>query len=308
MGVDGLHIEIGKGRVGILGGRRAGDGEAGELVVDDLEVFDGVGAAGCVGHIDEMEQEAGALDVAEELGAEAGAEVGAFDESGHVGDDIGELIGLLADGDNAEVGLEGGEGVVGDFGPGGRDARNEGGFAGVGVADESDVGEQLEDEAVVALFAGAAELVLAGGLVDGGGEVLVAASAASAFGDHYAFIGGFKIMNQLARVLVVEGGADGNLEGDGAAVESGAVGAEAVFAALGFVLGVVAEMDESVVALRTGHDDVAAAAAVAAGGTAAGHEFFAAEGHAAIAAVAGFYANFGFIDEHLSEVRGKVQG
>ena len=229
----------------------------------------------------------------------------ALDEAGHVGHDEGLDIGLLADGDDAQVGFESSEGVVGDLGLGCGDARNQRGFAGVGVADQADVGQQLEFKAIEALFAGAAQLVLARSLVDRSGEVLVAASAASAFGDHYAFIGGFKIMNQLARVLVVEGGADGDLEGDGAAVESGAVGAEAVFAALGFVLGVVAEMDESVVALRTGHDDVAAAAAVAAGGTAAGHEFFAAEGHAAIAAVAGFYANFGFIDEHLSEVRGK---
>jgi hypothetical protein len=49
------------------------------------------------------------------------------------------------------------------------------------------------------------------------------------------------------------------------------------------------------------HEDVAAAAAVAAGGTAAGDELFAAEGHAAVAAVAGFDANFGFIDEHSRE-------
>ena len=86
----------------------------------------------------------------------------------------------VADLDDAEVGLEGGEGVVGDLGLGGGEARDEGGFADVGVADEAGVGEQAELEAVVALFAGAAEFVLARGLVGGGGEVLVAASAASA--------------------------------------------------------------------------------------------------------------------------------
>ena len=106
-------------------------------------------------------EEAGALDVAQELGAEAGAEMRAFNESGHVGDDEGLLVGLLADGDDAEIGLEGGEGIVGDFGFGGGDAGDEGGLAGVGIADEADVGEELEFEAVVALLAGAAELVLA---------------------------------------------------------------------------------------------------------------------------------------------------
>ena len=46
------------------------------------------------------------------------------------------------------------------------------------------------------------------------------------------------------------------------------------------------------------HEDVAAVAAVAAGGAAAGDEFFAAEGHAAVAAVAGLDADSCFIDEH----------
>ena len=148
--------------------------------------------------------------------------------------------------------------------------------------------------------------------MDGGGEVLVAASAASAFGDDDALVGLCEVVDQLAGVLVVEGGADRDLQDDGVAVEAGAVGAHAVLAALGLVLGVVAEVDQGVVALGADHDDVAAAAAVAAGGTAAGHELLAPEGHAAVAAVAGFDANFCFIDEHLSEVRGqrsgKVQG
>ena len=71
-----------------------------------------------------------------------------------------------------------------------------------------------------------------------------------------------------------------------------------MLAALRLVLGVVTEMDERIVALRGLHDHVAATAAVAARGSAAGNELLAAEGHAAVAAVAGFDANFGFIDEH----------
>jgi hypothetical protein len=110
-------------------------------------------------------------------------------------------------------------------------------------------------------------------------------------------------MDEFAGFLVVKGSADGDLEDDGVAVEAGAVGAHAVLAALALVFGVVAEVDEGVVALRAFHDNVAAAAAVAARGTAAGDELLAAEGHAAVAAVAGFDANFCFIDEH-----GKSQG
>ncbi len=130
-----------------------------------------------------MDDDAGALDVFEELDAEAGAEVRAFDEAGQVGDGEGLVVGRVADLDDAEVGFEGGEGVVGDLGLGGGEARDEGGLADVGVADEAGVGEEAEFEAVVAGFAGAAEFVFARGLVGAGGEVLVAAAAAAAAGD-----------------------------------------------------------------------------------------------------------------------------
>jgi hypothetical protein len=46
------------------------------------------------------------------------------------------------------------------------------------------------------------------------------------------------------------------------------------------------------------HEDVTAVASVAAGGASAGDEFFAPEGHAAIAAVAGLDPDSCFIDEH----------
>jgi len=44
--------------------------------------------------------------------------------------------------------------------------------------------------------------------------------------------------------------------------------------------------------------DAAAVAAVAARGTAARNVFFAAEGHAAVAAVAGLHEDLGFINKH----------
>ena len=109
-----------------------------------------------------MDDDAGALDVLEELDAEACAQVRAFDEAGQVGDGEGLGVGELADLDDAEVGLQRGEGVVGDLGPGGGEARDQRGLADVGVADEAGVGQQAEFQAVAALFAGAAELVLAG--------------------------------------------------------------------------------------------------------------------------------------------------
>ncbi len=51
-------------------------------------------------------------------------------------------------------------------------------------------------------------------------------------------------MDQFAGLIVVNSGADRNLQDDRVAVGAGAVGAHAVFAALRLVLGVVTEMDE----------------------------------------------------------------
>jgi len=79
---------------------------------------------------------------------------------------------------------------------------------------------------------------------------------------------------------------------------AGAVGAEAVAAALGFVLGVEAEVDEGVVAEGGGHEDVAAVAAIAAGGAALGNKFFAPEGHATVATVTGLDTDSCFINKH----------
>ena len=131
-----------------------------------------------------------------------------------------------------------------------------------------------------------------------GGEVLVAAPAAPALGDHNALVRLLEVVHQLARLGVVERRAHRHLQRDRPAIQPGAVRAHAVLAALRLVLRVVAEMNQRVVALARLHDDVAAAPAVAARGPPARHKLLAPEGHAAVAAVAGLHANFGFINEH----------
>ena len=68
--------------------------------------------------------------------------------------------------------------------------------------------------------------------------------------------------------------------------------------ALAFVFRIEAEVDQRVVAFAGFHDDVAAAAAVAAGGAAARNKLLPAEGHAAVATVAGLDANYRFVNKH----------
>src|SRR6266403_1773842 len=79
---------------------------------------------------------------------------------------------------------------------------------------------------------------------------------------------------------------------------AGAVGAFAVTAAIGFEFAIVAVAQQRVVVGIGFEVDAAAAAAVSAGGAAAGNVFFTAKRDTAIAAVAGFYVDFGFVNEH----------
>src|SRR3954467_11976749 len=117
-------------------------------------------------------------------------------------------------------------------------------------------------------------------------------------GHDHALVGLREIVDQLATLNVVHGGAHGNFEDDVVAGLAAAVGALTVTSALRVVFGIKAKMDGRVVRLARLHDDVAAAAAVAAAGAAARDELLPAEGNATVAAVARLYADFRFINEH----------
>src|SRR5204862_7971676 len=93
----------------------------------------------------------------------------------------GATIGQLDDG---EVGLEGGERIVGDLGTRGRDHGEERRLPRVWLADESDVGDELElhlDPAVDPFFA---RLPFARRLMGGGGEESISLPASTTGGDH----------------------------------------------------------------------------------------------------------------------------
>src|SRR5262249_44617133 len=99
-------------------------------------------------------------------------------------------------------------------------------------------------------------------------------------------------------LLVEDEGAHGDLENEFVAGVAGAVGAFAVTAAIGLELSVVAIAQQRVV-VGIGFDvNAAAVAAIASGRAAARNVLFAAESYAAVAAVAGFNEDLGFINEH----------
>ena len=125
-----------------------GFAEGAEFAGDNFEGVNWIGVGG-VARINEMDEEARALDVLQEANAEPSALVCAFDEAGKIGDDEGAAeFGAVAAGaavgvDDAEIRFERGERIVGDFGARGGDDGDERGSSGVGKTDEADIGEEF---------------------------------------------------------------------------------------------------------------------------------------------------------------------
>ncbi len=140
--------------------------------------------------------------------------------------------------------------------------------------------------------------MLARRLVRGGGKLRVTATAASAARDHNPFIGARKIVNFLARVLVVNDRAHRHFQDNPFAVPASFFRAFAVTSALCLVFRIETEMHQRIVALARFHPDIAAPAAIATRRPAARNELLPPERHAAVPAVASLNSNFGFINEH----------
>ena len=133
---------------GALGQRTAaevGVGDVGgELLLDDVEVGERVATGFEGGAVDDVGQHGAALDVPEELQAQASAQVRAGDQPGDVGDGEPHLAGR----DDAEVRDEGRERVVRDLRSGRGQHGDQRRLPRRGEPDEGDVGErlQLEDD------------------------------------------------------------------------------------------------------------------------------------------------------------------
>ena len=151
--------------------------------------------------VEDVDQQAGALHVGEELVPEPGALARALDQARDVGHD--ELaIGRL---ERAEHRLERGERVVRDLRMSAREPRQERGLPGVRQPDEARVRQQLQPELEPALLAGEPALGEPRRLPGGVGEALVAPPARAAARHDGALSGRGQVEPQLAVDLLHHG-------------------------------------------------------------------------------------------------------
>ena len=242
-----------------------------------------------------MDEEAGAFDVLEKLVAESRPGVGPFDEAGDVGHGEGLLV---PDGHHAQVGVLGGEGVVGDFGMSPGEPAEERGLPGVRFANDPDVGDDLEFESDSPLFALLARLKFAGGAVGGGFEVVVPPPPPASLGDHHAVAQGRQVLQHMTALGVADDGAWGDLDDH---IFGTAPLLVRAFARATIVAPPVLVPGERGQVIDVGgglDDDAASGTAIASTGPPLGNLVFAAEADAAISTIAPFYIESDPVKKH----------
>ena len=214
--------------------------------------------------------------MAQEPQAQPLALVCALYDAGDVGNHKRAVVAVAH---NAQTGFQGGECIVGNLGMGGAECGHQGRFAGIGETHQPDIGHNLELHNHPALFAGFAGLGIAGRLVGGTLEIVVAkAAAAAAPKDNLLPVFG-DFAQQLARFCIAGHGAQRHLQDYVLAVGTGAEASAAGSAVVGFDMLLVLEVDQGPHLGVAAQDDMAATAAVTAVRATLGHIFFPAEVH-----------------------------
>src|SRR6266508_2410402 len=247
-----------------------------------------------------MNEHLRALDVTEKLMPEPMTLVRTLDQSRDVGDDEAAVSGER---DDAKRWSQRRERVVCNLGLCCRDTGNERGLAGVGIADETDVGEKFQLQPQEPFFARFARLRFSWGAIRGRREVRVAESAASTLCDKHALsndgqIGELFELTRLLRASRKDECADRNRDVAIDAVASRFVRALAAAAARSFEFRIEAEVNECVAVWIRYEVDRTAAAAVAAVRPAARDELLTSKAERAPTAITGFDVNVDFVDEH----------
>src|SRR5262245_61466015 len=251
-----------------------------------------------------MDEHLRTIEMLQKTIAKPAAFVGAFDEPRHVRDDEAAVV---AERNHTKVWYQRREGIVGNLGPRGGDARDERRFSSVGKSHQPHIGEELQMELQLLRFPRRAFFEPARGAVSGADEPRVPAPADATLREEHPLAGIHEVADEHGfvaglRRFLIDQRADRYSQIDIIGVAAGAIRTLAVTAALGVELAIEAIGDERV-EMGTGEGiDRSALATVAAVRSAARNELLAPEAHGAGAAGAGLYEDVDFVDEHWSVV------
>jgi len=265
-----------------------------EFVVHRMVTLDNHRRGGGIGGIDQVNQNPRSLDVTEKTQPEPGSPVGALDEPRYIGNYERPS---LRETYHTQVRDEGGKWVVSDFGAGCGDLRYKRGFAGIGEADEADLGEKLQLEADVPLLSCSPLLGKTRSLAARGGEVHVPLPAVSTTGHRKAVPVAGKIMENLAAIRVSHLGPHRNEQGQVRAAFSCLLLTAPVGASGRSEVSLEVKIKEGLLGMCGLEDHVTALAAVTAVGTAPRHELLTSETHAPITTVAAPNVNIDLVDK-----------
>ena len=247
------------------------------------------------GHIHQMHQQAAAVDMPQEIMSQTRTLTGTLDDAGDIRHDEADTVVHIH---NAQIGIEGGEVVVGDLGVRLADNTQERGLAHVGKAHKTHIRQQLQLQNHIVTLAGKAGLGKAGHLTGGRGKMLIAPAASAALTEDERLLVGH-ILDDLAGFGVPDQGAPRHADGEALTVLAAFAAALPVYAASGHIFALIAEVHKGGHIVVHLHDDAAAVAAVAAVGAAGRDIFFSVKGHRAVAAVAGSDAYARLINESV---------
>ena len=218
----------------------------------------------------------------------------ALDQAGNVGHH--EAL-FRPDPHHPQIRMQGRERVVGDLRPRVRNRGDERRLAGVGHAEQPDVGQHFEFEQQLLLLAGPARSLLPRRSVRAGLEVQVAEPAVAALDDQHLLVGHQQFGDHLIRLEVGEDGPDGHAQRDVFGGGAVLIGTAPVFATPCLVAARESEVDQRVEVAVAHREHAAAAPAVATVRAAERQELLAPKTHAAVAALAGHDFDRGFVDK-----------
>ena len=232
-----------------------------QLAAHDIIGRDGVFTA----RIDQMDQRGATLDMAKETVANTGAFVGAFDQAWNIRE---HKALALAGVDDAQIGMQRGEGIGCDLRVGPAAGRQEGRLARIGQTHQPRVRDEFQAQPQPALLALLAGLGVARGLLARCLEMGIALAAASAARQQHLHALFGHVGEHFLVVLVEDLRAHRHFQDDILAIGAGAVCARAINAALSLEMLLVAVVDERVEPVHGLCPYIAALAAIPAIGTA----------------------------------------